>query len=262
METTSLNKKFQSYLDQEMSGEELEAFKIELKTNAEIKKAYVAYLFQALKGPESSDVTSKEWITSVYRSGSPVKLEQPGKIYLLNRFISANWRKMAVAASLLLIVVFSYTIYISNLGSKDFNDFMSPPISMERASASPIQDYEKSSFFYSREIPQIDSLEALEKGCNGFCITKYYLAHAYLKTRQFEKAKQYFDECLLNLSFLNQIPQLQGAEFDIRLNALIVKAQLHTNISSIITELNSLVSPLEHNDPNYIKAMKFKKSLK
>lgn len=101
METTTLNKKFQSYLDQEMSGEELEAFKNELRSNAEVKKAYIAYLFQALKGTESSDVTSKEWITNVYRESTPVKLEQPGKIYLFNRFVSANWRKMAVAATLI-----------------------------------------------------------------------------------------------------------------------------------------------------------------
>ncbi len=101
METTSLNKKFQSYLDQEMSGEELEAFKNELRSNAEVKKAYIAYLFQALKGTESSDVTSKEWMTAVYQEGPPVKLQHPGKVYMFNRFVAANYSKIAVAATLM-----------------------------------------------------------------------------------------------------------------------------------------------------------------
>ena len=75
---------------------------------------------------------------------------------------------------------------------------------MERASSSDMQLYEKASYFYFKPKPLTDSLEGLSNACRAFCLPKYYLAHAYLKNEQYDKANLLFEECLKNIDYLNQ----------------------------------------------------------
>jgi hypothetical protein len=262
MENTTI--KFQEYLDHRMSPEEETAFKAELESDAKLKSKFVAFMLKRLQVPDQVDPETREMVSEVYRNMTPVKMTNPSRIYRLNRFASDNWPKLATAASFLLVMGYLISVYTSeayNTG-KNLNEIMVEPISMERASSSEMKQYEKASYFYFKPSPLLDSLEAMSKACSDFCLPKYYLAHAYLKNKQYDKANLLFEDCLKNIDFLTQIPQLQGHEQEIRLNVLISRAGLKMNSTEILKDLDKLIDELKPNEDIYQSAESLRKVLK
>lgn len=261
MENTSI--KFQEYLDHRLSPEEEAAFKAELQIDKKLKSKFVAFLLKKLQVQDAVDPDTREMVSEVYRNMTPVKMSNPSKIYRLNRFASDNWPKLAAAASFLLVMSYLISVYTSDAHNtgKNLNEIMLEPISMERASSSDMQLYEKASYFYFKPKPLTDSLEGLSNACRAFCLPKYYLAHAYLKNEQYDKANLLFEECLKNIDYINQIPQLQGHDQEIRLNVLISRAGLKMNSREILNDLNQLISELQPNDDIFERAQSLRKLL-
>lgn len=263
METNTLYKRFQDYQEKKMSSAELASFKLELQTNKETKRAFIAFLLNNLKSTDTTNLNDWEMISEAYLEISAVKMVNPSKVYVVKRFAMENWSTIAVAASLLILIVYSFAIYNSSANqlSRNFAQIMFEPESNQRASASGIQNSEKSFYFYSQPTPSIDSLEALAKACTSFCIPQYYLAHAYLKTGQFEKANLLFEQCLKHLDYLDAIPELQGSASETKFNALLTQVLMKNDAAVILPKLDSLIGQLKHDDAVYLKAMKLRKIL-
>lgn len=263
MKENNLNTLFQNFLDKKLTSAELETLRQKLRKEPETKKLFTSFLLNNLKTIDNSLTADREMITEVYTNMQPVEMKVPNKMYLFQRYTSQNWPKLAIAASLLLLIVYSFLIYNSgaNISGKNLYSLMIEPVSMERASATEMQLIERASFFYFKPTPFIDSLEALVRNCDSFCISQYYLAHAYLKTGQFGKAAPLFEDCIRHLDFLNQIPQLQGYTNEIKFNYLISKAMINNKDINVLNGLDTLIKVLNQSDPLYNKAIKFRNSL-
>ncbi|MBP8725812.1 MAG: hypothetical protein KBF37_08750 [Saprospiraceae bacterium] len=242
---------FSAFLSGTMSPETREAFRRRLQQDKVFKRAFIAYLLRtgASLPPESR--FDRNTAQEIYAQVNPARYEKPSGNYLLRQQVREQWPRIAVAASILILVAVSALWYISNPSDPGSNlaEWMIDPISMERASATERQFFEKASHFYYQENPQVDSLEALAAVCTSFCIPKYYLAHAYLKMAKYDQALPLLESCLGNLDYINQVPQLQGSDTDLRINTLIARSALKKDRENILHEIEQLEKLLPPNDP-------------
>ena len=170
---------------------------------------------------------------------------------------------MAAAAVVLLGFAYFNGIFDQPNTIKEFDyaSLMVDPIGMERASVADLSINEKASNFYFRNPPATDSLEKMVLVCNGMCAAKYYLAHAYLKTKQFDKAKTLFSDLETNIDQLNSIPQLQGRENEVILNSTLAQLAAGETKTAILPKLNKLLSNLDKSDTLRSIAVKLKEIL-
>lgn len=261
MITYNIHERIQAFLDKRMNPEELKDFERDLKESPELKKEYTAALLKNLAGNAAEDESLRNLLKDVYKESKPVALGQkPNPVLITMR---SNWFKIASAAVVLLGFAYFNGIFDQTKTKKefDFAGMMVDPVGMERASVSDLSINEKASNFYFRNPPATDSLEKMVLVCNGMCAAKYYLAHAYLKTKQFDKAKSLFTELETNIDQLNLIPQLQGRENEVILNSALAQLAAGDTKTAILPKLNKLLSDLEKSDTLRTLAIRLKEIL-
>ncbi|MBK9271263.1 MAG: hypothetical protein IPM48_06670 [Saprospiraceae bacterium] len=248
MKKSEIQVQIEAYLDKQMNAEEARQFENRLKSSSELKKEYTAALFERLAGDSHKDEAQRNWLREVYQSGTAVELGQKPSSGTIQ--FRSNWIRMAAAAAVLLGVVYFTGIFDQSSGSTsvEFASMMIEPIGMERASVAEMSISEKASNFYFRNPPATDSLEKMTIGCNGLCVAKYYLAHAYLKTKQFEKAKSLFSDLESNIDQLQTIPQLQGRENELRINSALAQAATGEKKEEVLSKLNKLIAEMDSSD--------------
>lgn len=261
MKTYNIHERIQAYLDKRMNPEELKDFERDLKASPELKKEYTAALLKNLAGTAAENESLHNLLKEVYRESKPVELGQkPNPVMVTMR---SNWIKMAAAAVVLLGFAYFNGIFDQPNTIKEFDyaSLMVDPIGMERASVADLSINEKASNFYFRNPPATDSLEKMVLVCNGMCAAKYYLAHAYLKTKQFDKAKTLFSDLETNIDQLNSIPQLQGRENEVILNSTLAQLAAGETKTAVLPKLNKLLSNLDKSDTLRSIAVKLKEML-
>jgi tellurite resistance protein len=254
--------RIKSYLDGKMSSSEKAAFEKDLREDPDLRKSFVAELFRSLQGDTGEDAQTREMLRSVYAEMPPIRAEDDSRSGII-RFFGKGWMAYAVAASLILAVTY-FTIFIQKndvTQSQEMYAYMSTPVSMERASAGDMNIHERASYFYFQEQPLIDSLVPMAAACNGFCVPRYYLAHAYLKTGQFDKAHALFGDLISDIQRINDVPQLQGRELELRFNALVAEAAATGDRTKVQAELMKLIQELKKSDSLYHLAIRFKGAL-
>ncbi|MCC6753047.1 MAG: hypothetical protein IT266_03575 [Saprospiraceae bacterium] len=251
MHDQNFSETFSAFISGTMPPEAMEAFRRRLTQDKVFKRAFIAYLLRTGASLPAESPFDRSTAQEIYAQVNPARYEKPSGTYLVRQQVREQWPRIAVAASLLLVIAASTLWYFSSqsdLGST-LAEWMIEPISMERASVTERQFFEKASHFYYQESPRIDSLETMAASCTGFCIPKYYLAHAYLKTAQYDKALPLFESCLGNLDYINQVPQLQGSDTDLRINTAIAKSALKKDKESILREIEQLEKQVPTDDP-------------
>lgn len=254
---------FNAYLNESLKAEALNEFKYRLRNEPGLKKEFVQFLLSQASWSTAQLDKDRDMLKQVYAELKPVDYQKLNTQYLVKRFLSDHQRSFAIAASLIIILSISI-VYFWNPPVSDeqiFAQFMVEPVSMERASAVEKQFFEKSSQFYYQDQPLIDSLEAQLNKNSEFGIPVYYLAHAYFKNKEYEKALEFFDRCLGQLDYINQVPQLQGSDIDLRFNALLTKVILKKDKAALLLEINSLEKSLEPTHPLSVKLEKLKKEI-
>lgn len=254
---------FEAYLHGRLSSSELNRFKDRLKSDTIFKKEYLQFLLSQASWSNEALDKDRELMQDVYRSMQQVGYQTPTKTYRLKRYISDHRAVLSVAASLLLLLIFSIVIYQSTApsGEQLYAQLFVEPVGMERASVVERQFFEKASYFYFQDQPMLDSLEAQVNLKTSFNIPVYYLAHAYFKTRQYDKALELFELCLGNLDYINQVPQLQGSDLDLRFNTMLCKAILKKDKGALEREISSLEKSLEPTHPLQVKLKQLRKEL-
>ncbi|MBK9108381.1 MAG: tetratricopeptide repeat protein [Saprospiraceae bacterium] len=253
----------EAYLNGSLRTEELNNFKSRLKSDPGFKKEFVQFLLSQSSWSNTKLDQDRDLIKQVYAELQPISYQKPDTKYLLKRFWSDHQKSIAIAASFLLLLSIC-TVYLWNppiSNEQMFAQFMVEPVSMERASVVEKQFFEKSSQFYYQDQPLIDSLVAQLNKSSEFGIPVYYLAHAYFKTKQYEKALDYFERCLGKLDYINQVPQLQGSDIDIRFNTLLTKFILKKDKAVLLQEINSIEKSIEPTHPLMPKLEKIKKEI-
>ena len=263
MQTENTKEKIESYLQGQMNPVEREAFEKDLRNDPALRKSLTASLLRSLKKNSDEDEETRALLRSVYDTMPKLNEEEPKKTGI-NRFLSKLWIPYMAAASTIVAVVY-FTLFYQQGGGQNNGDMyasmMATPVSMERASVGDMAFNEKASFFYFQDQPMIDSLAPMALACNGFCVPKYYLAHAYLKTGQFDKANALFGELLSDVQRINDVPQLQGREQELRFNALVAKAAATGDRTKVHSELMKLIQELKKSDSLYNLAIRFRGAL-
>lgn len=250
MEKSEKYNLFNAFLQKELTEDKLAGFKKELEHNPELKKEFVVYLLNASDGMKVIDPELRALVKEVYSESKSIGYHMPSRGYVIRRFAQDNWHRVVVAASLVFALLYSISHFFApaDFSELKFAELMSEPISMERASVNDVQTYNLASYYYFQEKPLIDSLEAMVDTCRTFCLGRYYLAHAYLKSDQFEKALDQFEICLKHLDQLNKVPQLQGSDAEIHYNLILTKLAIHKDPKAAKKDLGILKDALNPND--------------
>lgn len=257
-------KQFEAYLNKKLDEQEHLAFKEQLKTDPLFKKEFLQYLLSLASWSNSKLDVDREMMKQVYAELQPKPYQKPDQVYLFKRFVSDHLKTISVAASLLLLVSVTILLYQDSSTSSEqiLAQLFIEPVSMERASAVEKKFFEKASYFYYQDKPLIDSLEAHAAKSTGFSIPKYYLAHAYFKNKEYKKALEMFESCLGNLDYINQVPQLQGSDADLRFNTVLAKAALNKDKTELLKELDAIEKSIEPTHPLMEKLNALRKKLK
>lgn len=262
--------RIERYLDGTFSESEKTEFEKIIKSDPFVQKEFTAALFERLGTSSSSTSNEKEWFASVYKEMKPVELNSDSNI--VDRKSPISWKFVKYAAAACVILACTIYIFYNNHdefkpnSAAPFTHMMVDPGSYEEASAdnsanTSMDSNKLASFYYFKNIPWIDSLEPMALACNGFCVPKYYLAHAYLKTKQYDKANLLFKELIAESDEMEKFPPLQGREMDLKLNSMIAKAGAKDNVKSIIPELDQFLSHLQKSDSLYFIANQLRKAL-
>lgn len=263
MKPSNHSEEFEAYLGGLLAAAEISHFKHRLQTDPGYKKEYIQFLLSHASWSNESLDHDREMMKEVYQSLQEVPYEKPTTAYLVKHFIIDHRKAISVAASIVLLIAVGTFLFWNPSPSNEqkFVGLFMEPVSMERASVVEKQFFEKASFFYFQEPPMMDSLEAQAKLKAGFTIPVYYLAHAYFKKGQYEKALKHFELCLGNLDYINQVPQLQGSDLDLRFNTLLCKVLLKRDKAVIELEISSIEKSLEPTHPLHSNLKQLRKEL-
>lgn len=250
MEKSEKYNLFNAFLQKEMNEEQLAGFKKELENNPELKKEFLVYLLNASDGMKVINPELRALVKEVYSETKSSEFQMPSRGYVIKRFAQDNWPRVAVAAGLVFAILYSISHFLApaDYSELKFAELMSEPISMERASVNDVQNYQQASYYYFQDKPLTDSLEAMADTCRTFCVGRYYLAHAYLKSEQFEKALDQFEICLKYLDQLNKVPQLQGSDAEIHFNLILTKLAINKDPLAAKKALGTLKEALNPNN--------------
>lgn len=226
----------EKYLDKKLSGTEAENVEKTLKTDTKLQKSLTLYAVginhDELIQPEDYDL--KEESDSSKSSASPYK-----------KWLFVFVLSTGVIAALLYWFGFRKTPLEIAAGS-----FTEAVCATYAGTQNIATEFEQASRIYCQKSisasEQINQLQQMKQTCQAsFCPSRYYLAHALLKDRQYRPAVAELESCLNHFDILALLPETRTSEKAIRLNLIYARfgagddpAQLRTDLEKIKSALS------------------------
>jgi hypothetical protein len=245
MNNPNLPDRIKNYLNGAMSATESRQFEVDLETDLELKKAFVAYSILPRPPLSPTAQRSRELVNSVYNTLPLFPTPSLPLSFRLKMWLKPLRIKLVISAAILAALAFGLWPK-SDLDIEQVIFKHSMPATCKGfagESLSPQQLFEKASAIYcadEAESEKLKKLQLLSDEDDSFSMVDYYLAHWYLKNGHYNEAVLKFNACLEAITIIEANQETEESRDALMLNALLAQLGKDKNVGSAKVALEAL----------------------
>jgi hypothetical protein len=238
MENRLHESKLEAYFSGQMTAPERAAFEAEVRQDETLKRDFQAYYLTLASVHLGAQQRHRVIAEKVRAEMGP--LRKPRLSVWMLPPIPAQWRAAAAVFVLAIAVVGFWASQVPSLSEVETDYFQKPASAVTAGGSEQSQTlFDKSSAFYWKNTPS--AADSLSNLCADFCVADYFLAHLYLKNKNYQAAEQAFQLTLQNWDSLAANHEDIQNRCKVEINYLLAKLGSTGDAKSILPEVDALL---------------------